>query len=263
MSKLIDKLNRTANGGPQAIGFRARQAAPTKPGMLLIASLTPADAGEAVGRTSGADAGLLSITRTKADTRALRECSRDVSGIPWGVWLKDAGRGKTDLKGIDCDFIVFPASTPLRDIQDTKAGKILEVNASISEGLLRTINKLPLDAVLIVDGQINSSLLTWQYLMLVRHFAASLVKPLLIPVPAKVTATELGALWEAGADGVIVAVGNGQPPEALSELRRAIDRLALPARHRQDTVKAILPRITGKILSEESEEEEEEEGEEE
>ncbi|MDD5590657.1 MAG: hypothetical protein PHY18_01875 [Dehalococcoidales bacterium] len=257
MSKLIDKLNRTANGSPQAIGFRARQASSPKPEMLLIASLTPADAGEAADRTAGADAGMLSISKAKADARVLRECSRAVPGIPWGIWLKDAERGKTDLKGIDCDFIVFPASVPLRVIQDTKAGKILEVEASVSEGLLRTINKLPLDAVLIADDQRNSPLLSWRHLMLVRHFAASLVKPLLIPVPVKVNSTELGALWEAGADGVIVAAGNGQAPEALRELRRAVDKLALPVRRRQDTVKALLPRLTGKTLSEESEEEEE------
>ncbi|MDD4984913.1 MAG: hypothetical protein PHQ43_03850 [Dehalococcoidales bacterium] len=263
MSKLIDKLNRTANGSPQAIGFRARQAASPNPEMLLIASLTPADAGEAADRTAGADSGMLSISKTKVDAKAFRECSQAVPGIPWGIWLKDAEGGKTDLKGIDCDFIVFPASVPLRVIQDNKAGKILEVEASVSEGLLRTINKLPLDAVLIVEGQKNSPLLTWQHLMLVRHFATSLAKPLLVPVPAKVTANELGALWESGADGVIVAAGDGQAPEALSELRRAVDKLALSARRRQDTVKVLLPQITREITSEQGEEEEEEEEEEE
>ncbi|MCK4696805.1 MAG: hypothetical protein KAT53_00710, partial [Dehalococcoidia bacterium] len=185
----------------------------------------------------------------------LQGCSRAMPDIPWGGWLRDAGKEKTGLKGIDCDFIVFPVDTPLGVIQDTKAGKILEVEASVSEGLLRTINKLPLDAVLIVDSQRDGSLLTWQHLMLVQHFAASLAKPLLIPVPSKVTAAELGVLWEAGVDGVIVAAGAGQPPEVLRKLRRAIDKLALPARRRQGMAKALLPQVTGE-MGEESEEEE-------
>jgi nucleotide-binding universal stress UspA family protein len=91
--------------------------------------------------------------------------------------------------------------------------------------------------------------------MLVQHFTASLAKPLLIPVPTKVTAAELGVLWEAGVDGVIVAAGAGQPPEALRKLRRAVDKLALPARRRQGMAKALLPQVTGE-MGEESEEEE-------
>lgn len=255
MSKLIDELNRTTKGGPQAMGFRAGQTASSKPRMLLIASLTQADAGDPADCIAGADAGLLPISRAKADVRTLQGCSRAVPDIPWGGWLRDAGRGKTGLKGIDCDFVVFPVDTPLGVLQDTKAGKILEVEASVSEGLLRTIDKLPLDAVLIADSQGGSSLLTWQHLMLVQHFAASLAKPLLIPVPAKVTAAELGVLWEAGVDGVIVAAGAGQPPEALRKLRRVVDKLALPARRRQGMAKALLPQVTGE-MGEESEEEE-------
>jgi len=237
------------------MGFRAGQTTSPKPRMLLIASLTQADAGEPADCVAGADAGLLPISRAKADAVALQGCSRAVPDIPWGGWLKDAGRGKTGLKGIDCDFVVFPVNTPLGVLQDTKAGKILEVEASMSEGLLRTIDKLPLDAVLIVDSHGDDSLLTWQHLMLVQHFTASLAKPLLIPVPAKVTAAELGVLWEAGVDGVIVAAGTGQPPEALRKLRRAIDKLALPARRRQGMAKALLPQVTGE-MGEESEEEE-------
>ena len=238
------------------MGFRAGQTASPKPRMLLIASLTQADAGDPADCIAGADAGLLPISRAKADASTLQGCSRTVPDIPWGGWLRDAGRGKTGLKGIDCDFVVFPVDTPLGVLQDTKAGKILEVEASVSEGLLRTINKLPLDAVLlIVDSQRDGSLLTWQHLMLVQHFAASLAKPLLVPVPAKVTAAELGVLWEAGADGVIVAAGAGQPPEALGKLRRVIDKLALPARRREGMAKALLPQVTGET-GEESEEEE-------
>ena len=257
MSKLIDELNRTAKGGPQAMGFRAGRTALPKPRMLLIASLTQADGDDPADCITGADAGLLPISGVKADTMTLQGYSRTVPDIPWGGWLRDTGRRKTGLKGVDCDFIVFPVDTPLGVLQDTEAGKILEVEASISEGLLKTIDKLPLDAVLIVDSQRDDSLLTWQHLMLVQHFTASLAKPLLIQVPAKVTAAELGVLWEAGVDGVIVTAGTRQPPEALRKLRRVIDKLVLPARRRQGITKALLPQVTGET-SEESEEEEEE-----
>lgn len=237
------------------MGFRAGQTASPKPRMLLIASLTQADTDDPADCITGADAGLLSISRAKADAKTLQECSRAVSDIPWGGWLRDAGKGGAGLKGIDCDFVVFPVDTPLGVFQDTKAGKILEIEASVSDGLLRTIDKLPLDAVLLsVGNQRVDSLLTWQHLMLVQHFAASLAKPLLFPVPAEVTAAELGVLWEAGVDGLIVAAGAGQSLEALRKLRGTIDKLVLPERRRQGMAKALLPQVTGET-GEESEEE--------
>ncbi len=72
MGELVDELNRTAKGGPQAMGFRAGQIASPKPRMLLIASLTQADAGDPADCIAGADAGLLPISRAKADAGALR-----------------------------------------------------------------------------------------------------------------------------------------------------------------------------------------------
>ena len=237
------------------MGFRVGQTAQPKPRMLLIASLNQADAADPADFIAGADAGLLSISRAKADATILKECSHTVSDIPWGGWLRDTGKGGAVLKEIDCDFIVFPVDTPLGVLQDTKAGKILEIEASVSDGLLRTIDKLPLDAVMIVGSQSADDLLTWQHLMLIQYFAASLAKPLLVPVPAKVTAAELGMLWEAGVDGVIVVTGTGQPPEALKKLRGMIDKLALPERRRQGMAKALLPQISGET-GEESEEEE-------
>jgi len=156
-----------------------------------------------------------------------------------------------------CDFVVFPASTALATPQDDEIGKILQVEASLGEGLLKAVNELPVDAVLIADEPEKERFLTWHRLMLFQRFADLLTKPLLITAPLNVTANELQVLWKTGVDGAVVEVGIGEPVGSLEELRKVIDKLTFPARKREKA-EALLPH-TGEETSPVTEAEEEEE----
>ncbi|MBA7633092.1 hypothetical protein ES703_40650 [subsurface metagenome] len=259
MSRFIDKLNQVSQAEPQAMGFRAAQAGSLKPKMLLLASLAQADVSGVADYVTGADAGLLSIPKSSSGAKTLQKISQVVPDIPWGGWLGDVGRGgiKQMVKA-GCDFVVFPAAdTSLAILQDDEVGKILRVEASLSEGLLRAINELSIDAVLIAGEQEAGSFLTWHHLMLFRRFASLLTKPLLVPVPLDVTANELQALWDAGVDGVIVEVGAGKPAGGLEGLRQAIDKLTFPSLRKRGKTEALLPHI-GRETDVTTEEEEEE-----
>ena len=241
MSEFIRKLSRASQGGPQPIGFKAGQAVSPKPKMLLVASLAPASVHNVADYVAGADAGLLRISRLGADTKVLREYSEAVPDIPWGGWLRDMSqREMKQVKRMDCDFVVFPAATSLAILQNGEVGKILEVEASLDEGLLRTIDGLPVDAVLIAGERKEDYFLTWHHLMLFGHFANSLAKPVLVSVPSGVMANELRVLWEAGVDGVVVEAGVG----GLKELRKVVDGLTLPPQRRRRKVEALLPYIS-------------------
>jgi len=162
---------------------------------------------------------------------------------------------------VGCDFVVFPAAnTSLAILQNKEVGKILEVEASFSEGLLRTVNELPVDAVLFTSEQEKEHFLTWHHLMLFQYFANLLTKPLLVSIPSKVTDSELQALWGAGVVGVVVEVGVGQPAGGLTELRRTIDNLTFPSQRKRRKEEALLPYISEEAsrVTEEEEEEEEE-----
>jgi hypothetical protein len=155
-----------------------------------------------------------------------------------------------------CDFVVFPAAkTSLAILQNEAVGRILEIEASLSDGLLRAIDALPVDAVLIADELREDYFLTWHHLVLFQHFANLLTKPLLVSIPSNVTANELQALWEAGVDGVIVEVETGR----VSKLRQAIDKLTFPSQRKRGKAEALLPRIGGEPSTVTMEEEEEEE----
>ncbi len=264
MSRFIERLNRLSRAEPQPIGFRVRQSASPKLKIQLVASLAQESVESLTDYVAGADAGLVRISKLSSGTKTLHKISQAVSDIPWGGWLQGSGLGGIkQMMKVGCDFVVFPATnTPLAILQNDEVGKILEVEASLSEGLLRAANELPIDAVLIVGEQREGYFLTWQHLMLFQRFADLLTKPLLISIPSNVTAGELQALWEAGVEGVVVEVTVGQPQDRLKELRQVIDKLAFPSPRQREKIEPRLPHISQEpsiVTAEEEEEEEEEE----
>ena len=258
MSRFIDKLNQVSQVMPQAMGFRTVQPVPEKPKILLIAGLAGASAGDLADSVAGADAGLLRIPKLSSGAKTLREISQAAPDIPWGGWLRDINQGGTEqMAKAGCDFLVFPAAnTPLALAQNDEVGKILEIESSLSEGLLRAVNELSIDAVLITAEQEGEHLLTWHHLMLFQRFADLLAKPLLASIPPNVTANELQALWEAGVDGVVIEIGAGQPADKLKKLRQVIDKLAFPSQRKRGKAEALLPHIDSEvsIVAEEEEE---------
>lgn len=260
MSRFIDKLNQVSRVVPQSLGFGRGQPASEKPKILLIASLAGANIDGLTDYVAGADAGLLRIPKLSSKAKTLKEISQAVPDIPWGGWLRNIDQGGIkQITRAGCDFVVFPAAnTPLALLQNDEIGKILEVKSSISEGLLRAVNELPIDAVLIAAEQEGEYFLTWYHLMLFQRFADLLTKHLLASIPSNVTANELQAIWEAGVDGVVIEVGVGQPVDKLKELRQVIDKLAFPSQRKRGKVEALLPHIGSEasIVTEEDEEEE-------
>ena len=256
MSRFIDKLNQVSKAMPQPMGFGVAQPVSPELKLLLIASLAQANADGLAEHVAGADAGLLTISTLSSGAKTLQEICQVASDIPWGVWLRDIDRGEIkQIVEVGCDFVVFPAAnTALAILQDDELGKILQVEASVGEGLLRAVDELPVDAVLINGEQEGEYFLTWHHLMLFQRFADLLTKPLLVCIPSNVTANELQALGEAGVDGVIVEVGVGQPAGRLNELRQTIDKLTFPLPRKRGEAKALLPYIsreTGIVTEEE------------
>jgi len=258
VSRFIDKLNQVSRVVPQSMGFGRAQPVSEKPKILLIASLTKASVGGLTDYVAGADAGLLRIPKLSSRAKTLKEMSQAVPDIPWGGWLGNIDQGGIkQMAKAGCDFVVFPAAnTPLAPLQNDKIGKILEVESSLNEGLLRAVNELSVDAVLIAAEQEGEYFLTWHHLMLFQRFADLLTKPLLASIPPNVTVNELQALWGAGVDGVVIEVGAGQPADRLKKLRQVIDKLAFPSQRKRGRAEALLPHIgrEASIVTEEEEE---------
>lgn len=262
MSKLIERLKQVSQSSPKPMGFRAAQPSSEKPKILLIAGLTQPGVERLPDYLDGADAAVLYVSDLNDSVNTVQTLCQTVPDIPWGVWFRNMKWNNMEqLTKYECDFLIFPAAvTPLTAIKNnTMVGSILEIDASIDDGLLRAVDNLPVDAILIADEPAEKHFLTWHNLMLFQHFATCLVKPILALVPQDITANELSLLWGAGIGGVIISTGAGLPKGRLGELRQTIDKLTFPPRRKAGKAEALLPftsRETGTTAEEEEEEEE-------
>jgi hypothetical protein len=238
MSKFIDELKLVSQSGSLPMGFRVAAAPPPRPRILLVAALAEPNIEGLADYAKGADAGLVPIPKLSTGAKTVNKISQAMPAIPWGSWLKGV-KGERVKPPLEAgDFIVFPWDTPLAMLQDSKMGKIIEVGASLDAGLLKTIDDLPVDAVLASEPE-KASLLTWRQLMLCRRCAELLAKPLLASVPASVGSNELQALWAAGVMAVVVET----PSQGrIAELRQIIDKLTFPPPSKRKK-EPLLPRI--------------------
>lgn len=247
MSKFIDRLNRLSKAEPQPIGFRTRQHDSSKSKIQLVAGLAQEDISHLTEYAVGADAVLLVVSQGEPISVTKPESGLKVRDeVPWGLWIAD-GAGEVAK---DCDFIVFSADkTPLTAFENGEVGRVLAVESSLSDVMLRTLNDLPVDAVFLTHEPDGGSL-TWQDLMLVRRFAGVLTKPFLVAVPSSITGSELQALWKAGVHGVVVEVS---AKSGTGELRKVIDATEFPIVRKAARPEALLPRISEAAATEEDE----------
>jgi hypothetical protein len=241
MSQLIEKFKQASSGGSQPMGFRAARPATAAPRLLLIAGLTGAPPDKPGDYLEGADAVLLRPEET-ADEKALRKTAESLDKLPWGLYLEDDSEGPSGKAGKSGpDFVVFAAAGRVGAApRDEQIGKVLEVESAMDDGLLRAVNDLPVDAVLIADGPESSPLL-WHQLMIFQHLANLFPKPLIVPTPADISPDEIKALWEAGVDGILVAA-DLEKPGGLKGLRQAIDALPPRTGRKGGQARVVLPR---------------------
>jgi hypothetical protein len=261
MSKFIKKLTQIRQCEPQPMGFVLGKTCPEKSNMQLVAYLTADSPEKVIGGLSSADAALVEVTKAD-DIGLLEKICQIKDGVPSGAWLK-ASNANTLKKtlNVNCDFTVFPASASLSSTQKDKMGRVLELDASLSEGFLRTANDLPVDAVMVFNKDEENSL-TLHRLMVIQRLVYMINKPILVSVPANITGAELQPIWDVGIAGVIVEVSDEKSLENLEDIHKAIEKLAPPAFRKKSKGSPVLPRMQmepEKPAEEEGGEEEEDE----
>jgi hypothetical protein len=258
MSRLIDKFHQASRVAAPPMGFRTARPAATMPKILLIASLEAGTMEKHADHLNGADAVLIRFTDAALTAKTIQKITSSLPDIPWGLYLADGDNEKAAAEA-GADFVLFPTASQVADIlKDDKTGKILQVESSMDDGLLRAVNDLPVDAVLVADTFEGNDSLVWHQLMIFQHLANLFSKPLIVPAPTGITEKELKALWDAGVDGIIVEIEKAGKA-GLKELRQAIDRLPPRAGRKRGKVNVVLPRTGGEAAAAMPPDEEEEE----
>ncbi len=240
MSKFIEILTRSSQTAPQPIGFRTSQAVQPKHRIQLVAAVTKSTPETLSDYVTGTDAALLKTPGPVPAASTLKKVTAAIPNIPWGIWLEKASQDelKKALKS-GCDFVVFPAGAAVVTPPDDNVGMIIQVDTSITEGPLRTVNDLPIDAVLVTLQPEEDGHFTWHQLMLLQRFAGIIATPMLVSIPSGTGDDELQLLQDAGIDGAVIETGPDQPSGEVNRLRQAIDNLKTTHKHQK--MDALLP----------------------
>ncbi|OGN98388.1 MAG: hypothetical protein A2Y58_01115 [Chloroflexi bacterium RBG_13_51_52] len=261
MSRLIDNLTKLSQAAPPPMGFHTSRQAETSPTMLIIGRTAIKSAAPAAKASSGADAVLIYADKSEPAIEDIKKTVKPLGDIPWGVYLEESGKATAALIEGGCDFVVFSPTSRIPDLpQDEKVGKILQVESSMDDGLLRAVNDLPADAVLVTDALEGKGTITMHQLMIYRHLAAFISKPIIVPVAANITEAELKALQDAEIDGVMADMDIAKG-EDLKKLRKTIGKLPPRSAKKRDKRGVLLPRAGGESQTIEPPDEEEEEDE--
>lgn len=242
MSKLVEKLQRISEGSSQPIGFRA---ATSERGQRMLLIAFPQGDPAKVVEAAPVDALLVPIEASSS----AHQIATAIGNVLWGAWFKTMSQENIkELEQAGCDFLIFETTMSAAAIRAKEIGKVLRVDPTLGDSSIRAIDKLPIDGVLINQGE---PFLTVNQLIDCQRFADLMEKPLLVAAPSSLEPSNLDSLWEAGVDGVVVKLEQEASKEKLLELRKAIDSLPPAAKRGMRKTKALLPHPGVSIPAEE------------
>lgn len=224
MSRLIKRLRQVSESVAPSLGFKTASTSPTRL-MLLIAALPKGDTGHTSEIAEAAvDAILVHSQDLKGELQTLQNMAGSIGDIPWGVWPEAmSGEGIKELGDMKGDFLTFAASKAPAALLGEEIGKVIKMSPPLDDGLIRTIEQLPIDAVLL-DLRGEGKSITVAHLLDCQRLAGSMRKPIMIAIEQGLDDKEIQALWEAGVNGVVVEVEEKSQSE-LVKLRQAIESL--------------------------------------
>jgi hypothetical protein len=258
MSKLTDKLERMARGGTQPMGFSTSASASELPQILTVAQIELADSIKNLPKAD-IDAVLLSVADVPGSIDNIKQVAGKLESNIWGVQASSINKKQLNvLTKLGCDFVVLKLDSPstiLAGGSDAALG--IEIAPSIDDTLLRTVNLLSIDVVIIRDNSDTGSATVEQSMQYYR-LAAMLQKPALISLPITTAQQNLGVLHDAGMSGLIVPWEGSASDKKLSDLIK--DILGLPRRKKKggkQKFSAILPSVATSSYEEGDDDEEE------
>jgi hypothetical protein len=197
----------------------------------------------------GVDAIVTRIEDSQGETQALKSIAQVVGGAPWGVWLKSVDKeGIKQLTEAKCDFLIFEAPTTSPALlQEKEMGKVIKMDPSLDDSLVKAIDQLPIDALLIEEEK--GTLLNIYHLMHYQRIRSLISKPLLVTTRFKLADSDIQALRDIGVKGVIVEGEGEWLKQEIARLHQVIGALPPAPKGGRERREALLPRLEQEISS--------------
>ena len=238
MSKFLDSLEQIATNAPAPLGFGVRREQ-RPPGMALIVQISSDHAAGCDGVSALAPQAVLLAGVNNLST--IKKLESGLSSVPWGISGGSLTEdGVSGYKEAGCDVLAFGLKdTPVSVINSDELARVLCLDSSADERQLRSINPLPVDAVLIdVGGQKGSWML--EDLTNITVISSRINKYILVSISEVPGAKDLEVLRDAGVHGLVLDVG-AVSADSLSQLKADLQNMPRPQPGRKSKNAAVLP----------------------
>ncbi len=245
MSKFVEKLHHISERGSRPVGFRTTPASLSQ-SMLLIAVLSQSGIDKVAEIAScGVDAIITPLEDPQREIQDLPKIASALGGIPLGVWPKSVDKDRVEqLAQAKCDFIILEAATTSAAVlEQEELGKVIRMDFSLDDSLVKATSFLPLDAVLI---EWAGDFLTIYDLMHYRRIFDLIAKPILLMTHLEPKDDDLRILWEIGVKGIVVEEWS---KSELMQLHQEIKRLPSVPKRLWEKRETLLPRLNREISS--------------
>ena len=255
MGKLVARFKQLSRWSATPLGFRPSSSETQRPQMILLANVTAlTDDDVQTLSESKVDAVMIS---GEPGVRKLTGLVKMLGDIPAGLYLNDDDPGAIDAAiKAGCDFAVLNPKSPSEMLKREGLSRIVEVERSFDQGMVRVIDELPISIDAVFYGETSEDpAVSMEQLLFCQKIIESVNKPFVLAISAPLSPDQINVLWQVGVDALSVFT---QDLDALADIRKAID--ALPKenhRKKKSGATPILPRAPAAASELQDDEEEE------
>ena len=221
MAKLADLIQRAWRPTSAPLGFASARTKAT-PSMIIVAQINAgwkAAASDAI--AAGASVILLSGSPKENDIKAAAGAG---AGSPCGLIANDAAKLDA-LRESGIDFVVLDNQAPAGALQNEDLTFLLKVSEELSDVQLRTLDSLPVDALVL---ETPPGTLTIGRQMELQRITGLARKPMLMSPAADVSRDDLLSLRDAGVMLLAVDMSASDGAKTIGQLAKLVK--ALPPR---------------------------------
>ena len=238
MSKLLERLEQVNKGPVRALGFAPRREAETLPTMLLLAWADGANKQDLSKVSSRTDALVLPLSALESSPSE----SAPPEGSIWGIAFDKADGNLVEIaKEKGGDFVAFNLDGTLVDyLSEGDVARVLQIPANLDESLMRGLEDLPVDVILLKRPEPQGPL-SLTHLLAISNVRSAMSRYMLLEWDAGLTSHELEQLNDMGIDGIVANLGK-MSPSAIGKLKENIDKLPPRKARNEQKLSPTLPR---------------------
>lgn len=262
MSRLIDRLDHIARGAPVALGFATSAVNRERIPSLALLAWVSAPKKNTITALSKVQVDAFILSQRSQETKELEQEVNPLEGLTWGVAVEALEREQREAyKAKGSDFIVFGIEGTQADaLEEGDTARVLRIPADLEESILRSLEDLPVDVILLQRPGAEGPL-TLEHLLAISNVRATMSRYLLLEWDGELTARDLEQLRDLGVDGIVLDASKAAAT-TFKTLHELIDGLPKRRPKGEQRSMAVLPRMSRMPGGRSRTEEEEEEGEE-